>query len=64
VGGTCNTHGEDDRLEHILISCNGTFTSVHVSYEGVSKSFWTDRLERELHILKLSATRCSCIAIL
>jgi hypothetical protein len=29
-------------------------------YEGVFKSFWTCRLEREL----LSATRCSCIAIL
>jgi hypothetical protein len=34
------------------------------SYEGVSKSFRTGRLERELQIVQLSATRCSCIAIL
>jgi hypothetical protein len=33
-------------------------------YEGVSKSFRTGRLERELQIVQLSATRCSCIAIL
>jgi len=33
-------------------------------YEGVSKSFRTGRLERELHMVKLHATRCSCIAIL
>jgi hypothetical protein len=33
-------------------------------YEGVSKSFRTGRLERELHMVQLSATRCSCIAIL
>jgi hypothetical protein len=31
---------------------------------AVSKSFWTDRLERELQMVQLSATRCSCIAIL
>jgi hypothetical protein len=31
---------------------------------GVSKSFRTGRLERELQMLQLSATRCSCIAIL
>jgi hypothetical protein len=28
-------------------------------YEGVSKSFHTDRLERELQMVPLSATRCS-----
>jgi hypothetical protein len=33
-------------------------------YEGVSKSFRTVRLERELHMVQLSATKCSCIAIL
>jgi hypothetical protein len=33
-------------------------------YEGVSKSFRTGLLERELQIVQLSATRCSCIAIL
>jgi hypothetical protein len=34
------------------------------SYEGVFKSFRTGRLERELQMIQLSATRCSCIAIL
>jgi hypothetical protein len=33
-------------------------------YEGVSKSFRTGRLGRELQMVQLSATRCSCIAIL
>jgi hypothetical protein len=33
-------------------------------YEGVSKSFRTGRLERELQMVQLSATRCSCIAVL
>jgi hypothetical protein len=33
-------------------------------YEGVSKSFRPGRLERELWIIQLSATRCSFIAIL
>jgi hypothetical protein len=33
-------------------------------YEGVSKSFRTGRLESELQMLQLSATRCSFIAIL
>jgi len=31
---------------------------------GVSKSFRTGCLERELQMVQLSATRCSCIAIL
>jgi hypothetical protein len=35
-----------------------------VSYEGVSKSFRTGRLERELQMVQLSASRRSCIAIL
>jgi hypothetical protein len=33
-------------------------------YQDVSKSFWTGRLERELQMVQLSATRCSCVAIL
>jgi hypothetical protein len=33
-------------------------------YEGISKSFRTGRLERELQMVQLCATRCSCIAIL
>jgi hypothetical protein len=28
-------------------------------YEDISKSFWTGRLERELQMVQLSATRCS-----
>jgi hypothetical protein len=33
-------------------------------YEGVAKSFQTSHLEWELQMVQLSATRCSCIAIL
>jgi hypothetical protein len=36
----------------------------HVAYEDMSISFWTGRLERELQMVQLSASRCSCIAIL
>jgi hypothetical protein len=50
--GTSN--GPEDDPAPILVS----------SYEGVSKSFRTGRLERELQMVLLSATRCSCIAIL
>jgi hypothetical protein len=32
-------------------------------YDGVSKSFRTGCLERELQMMHLSATRCSCIAM-
>jgi hypothetical protein len=31
---------------------------------GVTKSLWTGRLERELQMVQLSATKCSCIVIL
>jgi hypothetical protein len=34
------------------------------TYEGVSKSFRTGSVERELQMVQLSATRCNCIAIL
>jgi hypothetical protein len=42
------------------------FTKHHAmkTYEGVIKSFRTGRLGRELQMVQLSATRCSCIAIL
>jgi hypothetical protein len=33
-------------------------------YEGVSKSFRTGRLARELQMVQLPATRCSCVTIL
>jgi hypothetical protein len=39
------------------------YTSSNV-YENVYKSFRTGRPERELQTVQLSATRCSCIAIL
>jgi hypothetical protein len=32
-------------------------------YEGVSKRFWTGRIEQELQMVQLSVTRCSCTAI-
>jgi hypothetical protein len=35
-----------------------------IVYEDISKIFRTGRLERELQMVQLSATRCSCIAIL
>jgi hypothetical protein len=35
-----------------------------IGYEGVSKSFRTVRLERELQVVQLCALRCSCITIL
>jgi hypothetical protein len=38
-------------------------TPSSVTYEGVSKSFRTGRLEPELQTVKISATRCSCIAL-
>jgi len=39
-------------------------SSPYEEYEGVPKTFRTGRLERELQMVQLSATRCSCIAIL
>jgi len=33
-------------------------------YEGISKSFRTGRLEGEMQMVQLSATRCRCIGIL
>jgi hypothetical protein len=38
--------------------------TVESVYEGVSKSFRTGWLEWELQMIELSATRCSCTAIL
>jgi hypothetical protein len=35
-----------------------------LNYEGVPKSLRTGRQERELQMVQLSATRCSCITIL
>jgi hypothetical protein len=35
-----------------------------LEYEGISRSFRTGHLERQLQTVQLSATRCSCIVIL
>jgi hypothetical protein len=43
--------------------CTHTHTHTH-THDGVSKSCRTGRLKRELQMIQLSATRCSCIAIL
>jgi hypothetical protein len=40
------------------------FQFLPAHYEGVSKTFRTGRLERELQMVQISATSCSCIAIL
>jgi hypothetical protein len=40
-----------------------THTHTH-THKVVSKSFGTGHLERELQMVQISATRCSCIAIL
>jgi len=34
------------------------------THEGVSRRFQTGCLEQELQMVQLSATRCSCIAIM
>jgi hypothetical protein len=44
--------------------CTNDCSLYYYTYEGVSKSFRTGRLERELQMVQLSATRCSYIAIL
>jgi len=44
--------------------CKERIMSYFSIYEGVSKSFGTDRLEREMQMVQLSATRCSSIPIL
>jgi hypothetical protein len=49
------------RTSHV----NHTEYNVHKhTYEGVSKSFRTGRLERELQMVQLSATNCSFVDIL
>jgi hypothetical protein len=52
--------------------CQNGDTCIHIKIinypmelcKGVSKSFRTGRVGRELQMVQLSATRCSCIAIL
>jgi hypothetical protein len=69
----------NEKLEEILkISCDIILESLHFSQatsraylsvtklicEGVSISFWTGHLQRELQMIQLSATRYSCLAVL
>jgi hypothetical protein len=49
IGGIDSMHGENDKC---------------LEYEGVTKSFRTGLLQRELQMVQFSATRSSCIAIL
>jgi hypothetical protein len=55
-GGPCCL-AEDGSSKIVRSDCT-------LTYEGVSKTFRTGRLERELQMVQLSATRCSCNAIL
>jgi hypothetical protein len=50
---------------HVL-TCNNYYINIDAMkpYEGVSESFRFGNLKRELQMVQLSATRCSCIAIL
>jgi hypothetical protein len=48
----------------MISPCNFKIIKEFKLYEGVSKSFRTGRLDRELQMVQLSATRCSCISIL
>jgi hypothetical protein len=72
----CKSHGEKRGNVWVMPqSAEGTYTDscwlfwtkecfIKYLYEGVSKSFRTGRLERELQMVQLSATRFTCIAIL
>jgi hypothetical protein len=52
-------HATDFRRSALTI-----LLKLNLTFDGVSKSFRTGRLERELQMAQLSATRCSCNAIL
>jgi hypothetical protein len=68
----CVWHSHDMcKLDQAILYCleksptKSTFIRSKVTeYEGVTKSIRTGRQERELQKVELSATRCSCIAIL
>jgi hypothetical protein len=55
---------EDDRDELRRIWKEAIVAYFDAIYKGVSRSFRTGRLERELQMVQLSATKCSRIAIL
>jgi hypothetical protein len=49
---------------HLILHALNNLIIFGETYDGVSKSFRTGRLERELQMVQFSATRFSCIAIL
>jgi hypothetical protein len=49
---------------HIDTSVNDNIECRIMIHEDLSKSSQNGRLEREMQMVQLSATRCSCIAIL
>jgi hypothetical protein len=64
---TCRLHSYNTYPSDVIFRRLTTIVQINLRmsiYEGVSKSFWTGCLERELQMVQLSATRCSCIAIL
>jgi hypothetical protein len=52
------------KLDYISKLDDAKATRCTAMYEGVSRSFRTGHLQRELHMVQHSATRGSCIAIL
>jgi hypothetical protein len=52
-----------EQSQEIILNINH-IEKIFKIYKGVSKSFRTGRLERELQMVQLCATMCSCIAIL
>jgi hypothetical protein len=71
MGRTCSTHGGMRNASENLVEymkgrdhLGDLRIRGRIIYEGVSKSFRTGRLERELKVVHLSATRCICIVIL
>jgi hypothetical protein len=71
MAGCCehgNDHASSIKVGDILDYLNNCYLAmkdiVLTKYEGVTKSLRTGRLERELQMVELSATRRSYIAIL
>jgi hypothetical protein len=58
---TICSHCRIQKFSPVLEYVNGKFPDL---YEDVSKSFRTGRLQRELKMVQLSATRCRCVTIL
>jgi hypothetical protein len=67
LGKNCSSSSSENmnsRSSLPLCLTMSTMTVTFRRYEGISKSFWTDPLERELQMVELSATRCSSNTIL